>query len=45
MEIYGATRNLFQKYNKLLYEENYRNDLNNESSILNKKFGNSLVNI
>ena len=43
-EIYGATRNLSQKYHKLIYEDNYKNDLNNESSILSKKFGNTLVN-
>ena len=41
--MYGTSRNLIQKYNKLIYEENSKNDLSNESSILSKKFGSSLV--
>ena len=39
LEVYGATRNLIQRYNKLIYEENYKNETNNESLSLNKKFG------
>ena len=42
--MYGTSRNLIQKYNKFVYEENYKNDLNNDSSAFNKKFGSSLVN-
>ena len=41
LKIYGASRNLIDKYSKLLYEEINKNDLNTESSILNKKMGNS----
>jgi hypothetical protein len=41
LEFYGAARNLNQKYKKLVYEENYKNEINNESVILNKKFGSS----
>ena len=37
---FGSSRNLFGKYNKLLYDDNNKNDPNNESSILNKKIGN-----
>ena len=44
LEFYGASRNLFQKYNKLVYEENYKKEQKTNSSILNKKFGGSLVN-
>ncbi len=42
-EFYGASNNLMQKYNKLINEENYKNDSQNESFIINKKFGSSLV--
>ena len=41
LEFYGVTRNLIQKYKKLVNEENYKNEINNESIILNKKFGSS----
>ena len=41
--MYGTSRNLIQKYNKFVYEENYKIDLNNESLAFNKKLGNSLV--
>ena len=37
----GSSRNLLEKYNKIIYEETNKNDLNNESSILNKKLHNS----
>ena len=40
-EFYGASRNMMQKYNKLIYEDNFKNDLQNESLTLNKKFGSS----
>lgn len=40
-EYYGVTRNLIKKYNKLVYEENYKNEINNESSTFNKRNGNS----
>lgn len=40
--MYGTSRNLIKKFNTLVYEENYKNDLSNESSTsLNKKFGSS----
>ena len=39
----GSSRSLLEKYNKLLYDDNSKNDTNNESSILNKKMGNSYV--
>ena len=42
-ELYGVSKNLMQKYNKLINEENYKNDLQNESITLSKKFGSSLV--
>ena len=42
-EFYGASKNLMQKYNKFINEENYKNDLQNESLIINQKFGSSLV--
>lgn len=37
----GSSRNLLEKYNKIIYEETNKNDPNNESSILNKKLHNS----
>ncbi len=39
----GSSRNLLEKYNKIIYEEINKNDPNNESSILNKKLHNSCV--
>ena len=39
----GSSRNLLEKYNIIIYEETNKNDLNNESSILNKKLHNSWV--
>ena len=41
MEFYGVSRNLNQKFNKLVYEESYKNEHNTEFSILNKKLGGS----
>ena len=39
--MHGASRNLFNVYSKFLYDDLNKNDQNNESSILNKKNGNS----
>jgi hypothetical protein len=44
INFYGASRNLIIKYNKFISEENLKSEQHNESSILNKKFGNSSVN-
>ena len=41
---FGSSRNLSNKYNKLLYDDNIKNDSNNELTILNKKIGNLWVN-
>ena len=43
-EFYGVSRNLLSKYNKFIYEENYKNQLNNETIQLNKKNSASSVN-
>ena len=37
----GPSRNLYEKYTKILYDDNNKNDPDNESSILNKKNGNT----
>ena len=37
----GVTRNLLKKFNKYVYEENYKNELSNEVQLQNKKTGNS----
>ena len=37
---FGSSRNLSNKYNKFLYDDNIKNDSNNELTILNKKIGN-----
>ena len=41
---FGSSRNLSNKYNKFLYDDNIKNDSNNELTILNKKIGNLWVN-
>ena len=41
MNEFGVTRNLLKKFNKFVYEENYKNELNNEVPLQNKKTGNS----
>jgi hypothetical protein len=38
---FGSLRNLLNKYNKFLYDDNSKNDSNNELTILNKKIKNS----
>ena len=42
-ELYGVSRCLLDKYQKYIYEENYKNQLNNESIELNKKNDSSSV--
>ena len=41
MSEFGVKRNLLKKFNKYVYEENYKNELNNEVPLQNRKTGNS----
>ena len=38
----GVKRDLLKKFNKFVYEENYKNELNNEVPLQNKKITNKI---